>query len=155
MENHKSQSSWSESLSKQFVDYGRYFVPDRDSQMKIMTALLSNLGSAASIVELCCGEGLLAEVILEVYPTYSMQAFDGSSEMLARAQNRLSRFKDRFQCQKFELASTSWRHFNHPVNAVVSSLAIHHLTGPQKQVLFRDIFRILIPGRSACYCRCV
>ncbi len=32
------------------------------------------------------------------------------------------------------------------VDAVVSSLAVHHLDGPQKQQLFRDAYRLLAPG---------
>ena len=33
-----------------------------------------------------------------------------------------------------------------PVDAVISSLAIHHLEGPQKQVLFKNIHQNLTPG---------
>jgi tRNA (cmo5U34)-methyltransferase len=146
MENHETRNNWTEDLSKKFMDYGRYFVPDRDGQMHRIAALLADLEPGARIVELCCGEGLLAEVLLEAYPTYSIQAFDGSTEMLTQAQIRLARYKERFQCHIFDLASASWRTFISPVNAIISSLAIHHLPGLEKQGLFRDIFRILAPG---------
>lgn len=139
-------NGWTEDLSKQFVDYGRYFVPDRERQMQIMVDLLADLGPSATILELCCGEGLLAEALLEAYPTCSLRALDGSREMLARAGRRLARFEGRFLCQLFDLASNSWRTFETPVNAVISSLAIHHLPGPQKQALFSDISRMLSPG---------
>jgi tRNA (cmo5U34)-methyltransferase len=137
---------WTENLSRQFMDYGRYFVPEREGQMQRIVALLGDLKQGATILELCCGEGLLAELILKTYPSYSIQAYDGSPEMLARAQSRLANFKDRFQYQIFDLASDSWRALPSPVDAVISSLAIHHLPGPQKQGLFKDIHRNLTPG---------
>jgi tRNA (cmo5U34)-methyltransferase len=146
MENHETPNNWTEDLSKKFMNYGQYFVPEREGQMHRIAALLADLKPGARIVELCCGEGLLAEVLLEAYPTCSIQAFDGSTEMLARAQIRLARYKERFQCQMFDLASTSWRTFVSPVSAIISSLAIHHLPGPEKLELFRDMFRMLAPG---------
>jgi len=146
MGNSDHQNGWTEDLSKLFIDYGHYFVPEREHQMRMMTDLLAGLGTSAIVLELCCGEGLLAEAILEAYPTYKIRAFDGSPEMLERARNRLARFEDRFQCQIFDLASITWRSCEHPANAVISSLAIHHLPGPQKQDLFEDIFRMLSPG---------
>jgi tRNA (cmo5U34)-methyltransferase len=146
METPDDPNRWSEDLSRQFIDYGRYFVPERELQLQIMVALLADLGASATILELCCGEGLLAEALLEAYPTSSLRALDGSPEMLALAERRLARFEGRFECQLFDLASTSWRSFATPVDAVVSSLAIHHLPGAQKQALFADIFRRLSPG---------
>jgi tRNA (cmo5U34)-methyltransferase len=146
MEDMENPNHWTEDLSRQFIDYGRYFVPEREGQMQRIVELLGDLKQGATILELCCGEGLLAELILKTYPSYSIQAYDGSPEMLARAQNRLANFKDRFQYQIFDLASDSWRVFPTPVDAVISSLAIHHLPGPQKQILFKDIHRNLTPG---------
>jgi tRNA (cmo5U34)-methyltransferase len=45
--------------------------------------------------------------------------------------------------QEFDLADRSWRAPAWPVHAVVSSLAIHHLDGAQKQELFQDVYRLL------------
>jgi tRNA (cmo5U34)-methyltransferase len=127
------------------MDYGRYFVPEREGQIQRIVSLLAKLDPKSYIVELCCGEGLLTETVLEAYPGYSILVMDGSREMLTKAQSRLSRFGDRCRCQPFELASASWRSFSLPPNAFISSLAIHHLPGPQKQALFRDLFRSLTP----------
>jgi len=146
MEDIENTKHWTEDLSRQFLDYGRYFVPEREEQMQRIAALLGDLNRGSTILELCCGEGLLAEVILNTYPSYTIRAFDGSPEMLARARSRLDRFNGRFQCEPFDLASTSWRILTAPVNAVISSLAIHHLSGAQKHALFRDVFQMLVPG---------
>jgi len=140
------QPGWSEETSRTFIDYGRYFVPERDYQMRPMVALLSYLDGSCAVLELCCGEGLLAEALLDAYPNITVQGLDGSIEMLARARERLARFGDRFQCRAFDLASADWRKPDMPVHAVVSSLCIHHLAGPQKQVLFSDVYRMQMGG---------
>ena len=135
---------WTENLSRTFIDYGRYFVPRRDEQMRVIAGLLP-LDGPGTILELCCGEGLLTERLLDQYPAATLYGFDGSVEMLARANERLARFGARFQSGRFDLAATDWRQPGIPVHAVVSSLAIHHLTGDEKQALFADVYRLLSP----------
>ncbi len=137
---------WDEETSLLFVNYGRYFVPEREQQMQIISGLLSTQKGTKHIVDLCCGEGLLDELILDTHPTFTLQGFDGSSEMLQRAKERLERFGDRFTCSGFELAATDWREPDQTIHAVISSMAIHHLTGLQKQELFADVFRMLAPN---------
>ncbi len=53
--------------------------------------------------------------------------------MLEQAGLRLSRFDGRVKLGSFDLADCSWRKLDQPVQAVVSSLAIHHLDGEGKQ----------------------
>ncbi len=140
-----NKPGWTENLSRTFIDYGRYFVPRRDEQMRVIAGLLS-LDRPSTILELCCGEGLLAERLLDEYPAATLYGFDGSVEMLDRAKERLARFGSRFQSRLFDLAATDWREPGFPVHAVVSSLAVHHLTGDEKQALFADVYRLLSEG---------
>jgi len=142
-DNLTESNHWDEETSRVFINYGRYYVPQREYQMQIISGLLSNLTGPNHLIDLCCGEGLLDEVILERFPELTIEGLDGSEEMLQRAGERLSKFGDRFTCRKFELAATDWRKPNQKINAVISSLAIHHLTGAQKQELFKDIFKML------------
>ncbi len=140
--------AWAEQDSQAFIDYGRYFVPEREEQIAIICELIEPHAGSPRIVELCCGEGLLAAALLERVPGCTVQAYDGSPQMLARAQARLAPFAGRFACAQFDLAAHDWRAQlqAQPVHAVVSSLAIHHLDGEQKQELFRDVYRLLAPG---------
>ena len=138
--------SWDEASSQKFIDYGRYFVPARERQREIIVNLIPPLDHPGAILELCCGEGLLAEALLERFPDIRVRGLDGSPEMLARARTRLSRFGARFQSGQFDLAATSWRDDDPAFHAIVSSLAIHHLDGPQKQALFRDVYHMLANG---------
>src|SRR5262245_32372937 len=100
-DNRANQATWSEETSRIFSNYGRYFVPERDRQMRVMTALLSYLKGPGVVLELCCGEGLLAEVLLDSFPTFTVHGLDGSVEMLERARERLARFENRFQGRAF------------------------------------------------------
>jgi len=140
------QPAWDEDSSQLFIDYGKYFVPERDLQMRMMADLLSGLKAPCSVLELCCGEGLLAEVILDRYPQMIVYGLDGSSEMIRHAKQRLARFGERFQCRYFDLAASDWRAIDQPISAVISSIAIHHLDASQKQTLFSDMHQILIDG---------
>jgi tRNA (cmo5U34)-methyltransferase len=139
-------NGWSEETSRDFINYGRYIVPERETQMQIICSLLSGLEAPGFILDLCCGEGLLEEIMLDKFPAISIQGLDGSDEMLQKASQRLRRFGERFRGVKFELASPAWRTPASPFNAVVSSLAIHHLLGSQKQALFFDINNMLKPN---------
>ena len=138
--------TWNEDNSQTFLDYGRYFVPDREHQIATICQLIPLRQHPFNVLELCCGEGALAAALLERFPTCTVYGFDGSRDMLQQAQQRLAPYSDRFRPQHFDLAAHDWRHLPWPVHAVVSSLAVHHLDGGQKQELFRDLQRLLTPG---------
>ena len=140
------QGKWTDELSQTFIDYGRYFVPQREYQFQIITDLIPSPYQPGTIIELCCGEGLLAQELLERFPTCALVGLDGSPLMLERARERLAQFGERFVPKLFDLADRAWREAEHPAYAVVSSMAIHHLDGTQKQMLFRDVHRMLTPG---------
>lgn len=141
-----SATAWNEETSRRFIDYGRYFVPQRERQIQMIGDLLACGERECQIVELCCGEGLLAEALLERFPQARLLGLDGSPEMLEHAQKRLKRFGERFRWRTFDLATVDWRKLDTPVDAVVSSLGIHHLDGEEKRVLFRDVYRMMGKG---------
>jgi tRNA (cmo5U34)-methyltransferase len=146
MKNNIPQNQWDEETSKTYLDYGRYFVPEREGQMRIMGNLLRGVPQPCLILELCCGEGLLAELLLDELPGSTYRGLDGSALMLERAEHRLARFGDRVRLDSFNLADQSGRMLEQPVQGVVSSLAIHHLDGEGKQALFKDVYAMLAPG---------
>jgi ubiquinone/menaquinone biosynthesis C-methylase UbiE len=142
-QNSPEKNGWSEETWRVFAEYGQYIVPHRLIQLKIISALLVGLEDDARIIDLCCGDGLLAEMLLDSKKAAIVYGLDGSVEMLRRATGRLSRFGSRFVPKMIELSDQAWRSSGEPVDALVSSMAIHHLDGPQKQVLFADIHRML------------
>jgi len=139
-------TDWNEDSSQVFIDYGCYFVPAREQQMAIICALIPPRDASFCVLELCCGEGLLAQAILQQFPHSTVHGFDGSHQMLAAAQQRLAALGDRFVPQRFDLFARNWRRPDWQAHAVVSSLAIHHLDAAQKQQLYRDVYAMLAPG---------
>jgi tRNA (cmo5U34)-methyltransferase len=137
---------WDEEVSQTFLDYGRYVIPEREQQIEIIAALLPNSDHPTAAIDLCCGEGLLAQAILEKRPAMTVYGLDGSGTMLERAQENLSHFGERFQPWGFDLFDRLWPDVSEPILAVVSSLAIHHLRGSQKRALFREIYALLVGG---------
>ena len=146
MEYEKHTNHWDEETSKQYLDYGRYFIPAREMQMHIMVELLKGLPPIIRVLELCCGEGILAEMILDEIPGSTYWGLDGSELMLEMARERLGRFGERVRLGSFDLADRSWRELEQPVKAMVSSLAIHHLDGQAKQALFQDMYAMIADG---------
>lgn len=139
-------AEWDEQSSKLFMDFGRYFVPEREEQIRIICDLIPPLEEPFHIIELCCGEGLLAGALMERFPQAIVHGFDGSEEMLAASQRRLSQYGGRFAPARFDLHERDWREPAWPVRAVVSSLAIHHLDAEEKQRLYADVYRMLSAG---------
>lgn len=145
------QPGWDESNSRDFIDLGRFFVPEREEQIEAVLALIPDPGDGL-LVDLCCGEGLLSRALLERFPRARVLALDLSPAMLAQARvtcANCSDGADRFETRPFDLADRSWRfrdQFSEPVRAFVSSLAIHHLDGPGKRQLYRDLAAALAPG---------
>jgi tRNA (cmo5U34)-methyltransferase len=137
---------WGASASQTFIDYGRYFVPEREQQIETICDVVPPREGAFNILELCCGAGLLAGALLERWPDCTVYGYDGSPEMLTTAQANLKRYGARFQTLHFDLADSAWRTPTFPIHAVVSSLAIHHLDGEGKLQLFRDVYAMLESG---------
>ncbi len=146
--NSPSKPAWDETDSRGFLDLGRYFVPDREEQVAAVCSLMPEPG-AGLLIDLCCGEGLLARTLLERFPQATVRAYDGSEAMLAHVRQSLAPFGGRIETRAFDLADRSWRNpaaLGGPVRGFVSSLAIHHLDGPGKRELYRDLYAALAPG---------
>src|SRR5262245_8893952 len=122
------EAGWNETDSRQFLDLGRFFVPDREEQIATIAAAIPDPGDGL-LVDLCCGEGLLSLALLQRFPRARVLALDLSPAMLEQARESCAAFADRFEVRPFDLADVSWRAFSEPVRAFVSSLAIHHLDG--------------------------
>lgn len=140
-----SSTQWTEADSRTFLTYGDLFVPDRELQIDAICSLIDPRAGSGDVVELCCGEGALAQAILERHPRCRVYGLDGSQAMLQRARVRLAGAGTRFRPVSFQLQDIAWRCAYHDCSAVVSSLAVHHLTDPEKQRLFQDVAGILAP----------
>lgn len=140
--------SWSEADTATFLARGRYFIPERERQIEMMVNLIPAVPEPFRVLDLGCGEGLLDEAVLEQFPQAEVLCYDGSWSMLRAARQNLARFGERVKLRHFELTAQEWRKPGMGLQAVVSSLAVHHLDGPGKQQLFQDLYQMLLPGGS-------
>ena len=139
---------WTETDSHDFLDLAEVAVPGRTEQIEMLLQLVpAEEREDFQAVELACGEGLLAERLLDRFPRARLTAFDGSDVMLNAASKRLARFRDRVEVRKFELGSQAWlASAEGTLRCALSSLAIHHLTDEEKRSLYTRIAERLEPG---------
>lgn len=140
------EPEWDDGVTRHFLDLGRYCIPERELQTRLLIDLVPERPGPQLLIELGCGEGFLAEGLLQRFPEVNLLALDGSPAMLELAAERLARFGARAECRRFSLGERDWRTPGTGALAVVSSLVLHHLQGPEKRTLFEDIHSMLVPG---------
>jgi SAM-dependent methyltransferase len=141
----KSQAAWDDEATRLFIDYGEAFVPFRDRQYELICRLLTASG-ARSAADLCCGAGKLAIELLASIPRIAVRAYDASPLMLETARAGAAAYDDRFRAELFDLHNPGWASSAPPVDAFVSSLALHHLTPEEKPEFYRTLHTALNPG---------
>jgi tRNA (cmo5U34)-methyltransferase len=137
--------TWSEGESLTYRSLARYAMPERERQVAIITALVVAAEAEGDVLDLCCGEGLLTEALLQALPDRVVHAYDGSQSMLDATCERAGG-TDRLVTRRIDLAARDWRHLQRSLRAAVSSLAIHHLDDAGKRRLFADLHAALAPG---------
>lgn len=96
-----------------------------------------------TVLDLGCGDGRLAALVLEARPTVRrVLAVDRSPAMLGRARERFTS-EPRVTVRQWDLADPIVPLGNFDV--VVSGFAIHHLESPRKRDLFSEVARQLRP----------
>ncbi len=94
------------------------------------------------VLELGVGTGTLTALVLKQFPHARVTGIDLSQQMIARARTKLRPFRDRVTLVDGDLGEFE----GGPYDAVVSALAIHHLSDPDKWRLFRRVYRALPRG---------
>src|SRR5436305_774821 len=112
MNDAERSAGWGEGESRKFLDLGAFFVPDREEQMAMFCDLIPVMDRPSHVVDLCCGEGLLALELLRRFPRAIVHGYDGSATMLDSARSKLAEFGERFDPQLFDLSKLIWRFFN-------------------------------------------
>jgi len=120
----------------------------RGAQWRFLGELLPfDEQDAFTFLDLGAGTGAASAAILELYPRSTAILTDFSAQMMAEGERQLQRFAGRFRYVEFDMSTSGW-----PVaipatlEAVVTSMCIHHLPDDRKQSLFAEIFEHLSPG---------
>jgi tRNA (cmo5U34)-methyltransferase len=96
------------------------------------------------VLDLAAGTGILSGMIAEAFPKARLTLFDVTPEMLLIARARLKPLGKRVRfVSAADLAVDAQ---TKSYDAVVSSLALHHLPDSAKRHLFGDVFKYLVPG---------
>jgi tRNA (cmo5U34)-methyltransferase len=101
-----------------------------------------------TFVDLGAGTGAAARTILDRYPAAHAVLADFSPQMMAQGEVELEPYAGRYTYVEFDLtAAGAWpASIPDPVDAVISSLSVHHLNDGRKQSLFAEIIAHLAAG---------
>jgi len=120
----------------------------RSAQWRFMGDLLPfGEQDAFTFLDLGAGTGAAARGILERYPRSVAILTDFSAQMMAEGERELQPFAGRFEYVELDMSTSSWpAAIPATLDAVVTSMCIHHLPDHRKQGLFTEIFEHLAPG---------
>jgi tRNA (cmo5U34)-methyltransferase len=112
-----------------------------DGEMVLVADLAGVL--PGRILDLGCGDGRLSALLLAEYPESTALLVDLSDTMLAAARERFDG-DERVSFAQARLDEPL--PVDGPFDAIVSSLAIHHVTDERKQSLYAECAALLAPG---------
>jgi tRNA (cmo5U34)-methyltransferase len=121
---------------------------DRGLERLLMARLLPFEEHDAFIfLDLGAGTGAASRAILALYPASTAVLADFSAEMMRQGERQMQEFAGRYRYVEFDMSAGQWpTAIPAALDAVVSSLSVHHLTDERKQGLFAEIFGRLVPG---------
>jgi SAM-dependent methyltransferase len=99
------------------------------------------------ILDLGCGDGRLASIVLDGSPDSTAMCVDMSTTMLSAASTRFGG-DARVTLVQHDLDDPLPT--DGPFDAIVSSFAIHHVSDERKQCLYREVSDLLAPGGVFC-----
>ena len=101
-----------------------------------------------TFLDLGAGTGAASRTILDLYPRSTAVLADFSAQMMRAGEREMQRFAGRYRYVEFDMsAGGEWpAAIPAALDAVVTSMCVHHLPDERKQGLFAEIFGRLAPG---------
>jgi SAM-dependent methyltransferase len=100
-----------------------------------------------TFLDLGAGTGAASRVILDLYPRSTAVLADYSAEMMRAGERELRPFAGRYRYVGFDMSAGPWpAQVPAALDAVVTSMCVHHLPDERKRSLFTEIFGRLVPG---------
>jgi len=133
-----------------FADSGRFdhdirlLVPRYDELHEaVLNSISPEFKGSLRVLELGCGTGELTARLLERFPYAQIWGVDYSEKMLAVAREKLATHEERLTLIQSDFNQVE---FPPQLDLVLSTLAIHHLTDPDKLRLFQRVYEHLSEG---------
>lgn len=143
-----AQSSWQRAdVAYAFLDERRAAIPYGIDQVQIAVRAIHHFGVRPTrFMDLGCGDGYLARVILSQFPDAQAILIDHSSAMLQRAKDAMQPYRA-VRIIEGDLADSllTWAE-PESVELVIAGYSIHHLPHERKRSLYEEIFTLLKPG---------
>ncbi len=121
--------------------------PARAEHLSLLLAILEPVNSGW-ILDLGCGSGLVAQVVLERFSNVRVFGLDSSNAMLDIARARLARYGERVVLEQGDLTSLDRVEAPSECAAVIAVQSLHHLEEAPYRSVVRWTFDRLVPGGS-------
>jgi SAM-dependent methyltransferase len=120
----------------------------RAPQRQFMAELLPfGKHDAFTFLDLGAGTGAASKAILAAFPASTAILADFSPQMMGHGERELQPFAERFRYVEFDMSTSEWpAGIPSTLDAIVTSMCVHHLPDDRKRSLFGEIFARLTPG---------
>ncbi len=123
--------------------------PNRAAHRRLMAMLLPlPADEPSTFLDLGAGTGAASRAVLDMHPRSTAILADFSAEMMRAGAGEMERFAGRYSYVEFDMsAGGRWpAAIPAALDAVVTSMCVHHLPDERKRSLFAEIFDHLAPG---------
>ncbi|MEO9220345.1 MAG: methyltransferase domain-containing protein [Mycobacteriaceae bacterium] len=120
----------------------------RGAAWRFMAELLAfEDDDAFTFLDLGAGTGSATKEVLRRYPHSTAILADFSAQMMDAGKDELAEFAGRFRYLEFDLTVGGWpAEIPTALDAIITSMCVHHLPDHRKESLFAEILQRLAPG---------
>lgn len=135
-------------VTQHYLEQVRGGIPFGAEQAKIMLQVVNHFTpNLKRIMDLGCGNGFLAEILLKSYTEASAILLDHSEPMVENARNHMKNYMNRCEIIHGDFSHSIQQYAEQgTVDCIISGYAIHHLPHTKKKELYQEIYNILAPG---------
>ena len=116
----------------------------RDTRFKSRLIEQAEIQAGQRVLDLGCGTGTLAIMAKQMVPTADVAGLDADPQMLNVAKSKATR--ENVSVQFDQGMTYELPYPDASIDRVLSSLMIHHLKTPDKEITAQEVYRVLKPG---------